>query len=125
MPGSKCSANFSSLARSSAQVRSPYTSNIRAVGGGHTVGVAQDALFPQLSGSPPTFTVAVKGWPSNPVLSTVIDVVPCPAMIFPADTVQLKVSFADGSPPDTFAAKVSEEPMLESGQVTTTTGQLR
>lgn len=87
------------------------------------MGVEHDAKFGQSLGRPPTSTVAVKVWPPNPVLSKVIDAVPCPAVIFPADTVQLKVSLAE-PPPDTFAEKVSVVPMSESGQETTTVGQL-
>jgi hypothetical protein len=123
-PGSKWPANLSSLARSSAQLRSPYWSNFRARGGGHPGSTEHDAWFPQLFGRPPTSTVAVKDCPPPPDLSTMIEAVPCPLAIFPADTVQLKVSLADGSPVVIFAENVSVGPSLKSGQATVTTGQL-
>src|SRR5438067_11981602 len=72
-------------------------------------------MFGQSLGSPPTSTVAVKGWFPNPVLSTVIDTVPCPSMIFPADTVQLKVILVEGL---MFAVNLRVEPLLVSGQFT-------
>jgi hypothetical protein len=117
-------ANISRRALSSAQLKSPYSSNFRAVGGPQIGGSEHDAWFPQYFGRPPTSTVAVKVCPANPDVSRVIVAVPWPPVIFPADTDQLKVSLADGSPPDRLAEKIGVEPMPESGHETVTVGQL-
>jgi len=81
------------------------------------MGVEHDAKFGQSLGRPPTSTVAVKGWLPNPVLSTVIAAVPCPSMMFPADTVQLKVTLADEAA-SIFAMNLSVGPASVSGHVT-------
>jgi hypothetical protein len=59
----------------------------------------------------------VKVWPPNPELSTVIEAVPCPSVTFPADTVQVKVSFANEGA-STLAVNLSMGPVSVSGHST-------
>jgi hypothetical protein len=52
-----------------------------------------------------------------------MELVPWPDEIVPAETVQLKVGVTAGSPPETFAVKVTGWPMVPvSGQLTETVG---
>jgi hypothetical protein len=67
----------------------PYSSNL--AGSPHPAGVAvaQEAVFGQPSGSPPTSTVASMFILKRPVVSMVIEDVPWPELIVPAEVVQL------------------------------------
>jgi len=76
-------------------------------------------MFGHSFGSPITSTVAVKGRLSNPDVSTLIDGVPCPLIIVPADTVQLKVILGEGL---MVVVNLKVEPMLVSGHVTENAG---
>jgi hypothetical protein len=91
-PGVFCSwiAKLSSLAFSSLNLMSPYSSNLCGGGGGAVMLVEHEAVVPvQLGSTPPRLTVAVTVWPPRPVVSTVIVLVPWPLDIVPADTDQL------------------------------------
>src|SRR5919112_3017021 len=61
---------------------------------------------------------------ATPVVSTVMDEVPWPLLMVPAETVQLKVGVTFGSPPETFAVNVTGVPGLtgSDGQLTLTVG---
>ena len=68
--------------------------------------------------------MAVKDCPPVPAVATTIEVVPCPLMIIPADTIHLYVKLTDGLAMDTFALKLTVGSVTESGQEMVRTGQL-
>src|ERR1041385_4120341 len=104
----------------------PYSSNFRAGAAFGRTGVEQDAVRGQVGSTPPTSTVAVTVWPPRPFVSTVIEEVPWPLVIVPAETVQLYVGVTCGVPCVKFAVKVIELPSETSdGQVTFTVGHTR
>src|SRR5688572_33454456 len=68
----------------------------------------------------PSFTVATMDFPSSPVVSTLIDVVPCPLVIFPALTRHKKLM---RGLPASSAVKVTGSPARpEDGQLILITG---
>src|SRR4029077_3509188 len=98
----------------------PYSSNFRAGGFGAFTEVVHEAVREHDGSSPPSSTVAVTLWPPSPALSTVMEDVPWPLLIVPAETVQLYVTFAS---PLTEAVKVIGAPSSTSdGQLTDTVG---
>src|SRR5215207_2913114 len=85
----------------------------------------QDINFGQDSGRPPTSTVAVVK-PVTPVVSTVMELVPCPLVIVPAETSQLYVSLASAGAFSMEAVKVAGSPCVTvSGHETTILGHWR
>jgi hypothetical protein len=89
--------------------------------------VVHEADVVQLRLKPPTSTVAVTvELAGRPVVSTVIELVPWPLEIVPAETVQLKVGVTSGEPLSMVAVKVIGLPAgTVSGQETLTVGQAR
>ena len=84
--------------------------------------VVQEAVREQAGSTPPSSTVAVMVLPPTPLVSTVIDEVPWPPEIVPAETDQLYVRFIEPESP-TEAVKASGSPSLTSlGQLTDTVG---
>src|SRR5436190_18073072 len=98
----------------------PYSSNFTAGGFGGLTDVLHEAVLEQEGSSPPSSTVAVTVWPPSPAVSTVIDDVPWPLLMVPAETDQLYVTVM---PLETDALKVIGEPKSTSdGQLTDTVG---
>ena len=81
-------AKLSSRAFSSLNRMFPYVSN-RVGGVGLPIVVVHEAVCGHVAANPPTSTVAVMDCPPNPVVSTVIVLVPSPLVIRPADTVHV------------------------------------
>ena len=82
--------------------------------------MVHEAVLEQEGSSPPSSTVAVTLWPPIPAVSTVMEDVPWPLLIVPAETVQLYVTFMLSAPE---ALKVIGAPWSTSaGQLTDTAG---
>src|SRR5258705_6814349 len=98
----------------------PYSSNFTGTGFSGLTDVLHEAVLEQEGSSPPSSTVAVTVWPPSPVVSTVMEDVPWPPLIVPAETDQLYVTFMSPAPE---AVKVIAEPMSTSaGQLTEIVG---
>src|SRR5205085_11638494 len=79
---------------------------------------------PQFNLNPSTARLAVMLWPESPVVSTVIEFVPCPLVIVPAETVQFKTGVMPGVPPLTVAVNATGAPTgLVSGALIVMFGQ--
>jgi hypothetical protein len=82
--------------------------------------VLHEAVLEQDGSSPPSSTVAVTVWPPVPVVSTVMEDVPWPLLMVPAETDQLYVTFMSPAPE---AVKVIGAPCSTSaGQLTEMVG---
>src|SRR5207302_8491134 len=104
----------------------PYSSNLRGGVGGVVIGNVHEAVWLQVGSTPPISTVAVTDWPPRPFVSTVIELVPWPLVIVPAETVQLYVSETVGVPCVNRAVTVAvESGAAWLGQSTLTVGQTR
>ena len=82
--------------------------------------MVHEAVLEQEGSSPPSSTVAVTLWPPIPAVSTVMEDVPWPLLIVPAETDQLYVTFMSPAPE---ALKVIGAPRSTSdGQLTEIVG---
>src|SRR5215213_556898 len=117
-------AKLSRRAISSSNLMSPYSSILSSTMAVTTPAVHESDAGHD-SGSPFTSTVAVSAeLEGRPSVSTTIELVPCPLAMAPAETVQLKAWVAEGSAPETVAAKVAcSPPRIVSAHETVTTGQ--
>ena len=88
----------------------PYSSNFRAEDAGSEIERVHDSVLSHSGGIPSISTMAVTVCPAISLVSTVIAGVPCPLVIFPADTFHLYFRLQFGSPPATFALMVRGSP---------------
>ena len=82
--------------------------------------VVHEAVLEQDGSSPPSSTVAVTLWPPIPAVSTVIEDVPWPLLMVPAETVQLYVTFM--SPPMEAVKVIGAAWSTSDGQLTEIVG---
>src|SRR4030095_14912389 len=114
-------AELSSRAFSSLNLMLPYSSNFTAGGFGAFTDVLHEAVREQEGSRPPSSTVAVTVWPPSPSVFTVMEEVPWPPLLLPAETDQLYVTFM--SPAPAAVTVICAPRSTSEGQLTEIVGQ--